>query len=189
MLLQGLELTSSTPAWAHRCEPLSSLCVHMRHPSQQKDSSHSLQEKHCVAQKLWSSWIVLLQGHQPFRMDSRCFSVSADELISNEPLCPTTKRFKSLQNLKCTDLKRTNTKSPLQLGKHCLATVAVLLDTEDSLAKLCRCPAVRCAQTSRMRPGNFYLPQISYVKMAEAKLSISAQTEHLKKPYPPESHN
>lgn len=95
----------------------------MSHPSQLNSSTHSLQEKHeSIAQKLWSSWMVLLKGHQPFRMDSRCFSVSADELISNESICSTTKRFKCPQSPKDTDLKKTNTKSPLQLGKHCLAT-------------------------------------------------------------------
>lgn len=149
----------------------------------------SLQEKQCVAQKLWSSWMVLLKGHQPFRMDSRCFSVSVDELISNELFCPTTKRFKHLQSPKFTDPKRTNTKSLFATEKALSGYCAVLLDTEDSSTKLCRCPAVRSAQTSRTRPGNFYLPQISYVKMAEAKPSISAQTEHLKMPYPSESHN
>lgn len=80
-------------------------------------------------------------------------------------------------------------REPFAIGKALPGYRAVLLDTEDSLAKLCKCPAVRCAQASRMRPGHFYLPQISYVKMAEVKPSISALTEHLKKPYPPESHN
>lgn len=97
------------------------LCPH--EPSKSARSTQSLQEKHCVAQKLWSSWMVLLKGHQPFRMDSRCFSVSVDEFISNEFFCPTTKRFKHLQSPKCIDLKRKNTKSLLQLRKHCLATV------------------------------------------------------------------
>lgn len=160
----------------------------MSHPSQQNSSTHSLQEKQCVAQKLWSSWMVLLKDHQLFRMNSRCLSSFSRWAYFQWVLLSSNKEIQMPTKPKMHRPQENRYKEPLATGKALPGYCAVLLDTEDFLAKLCRCPAVRRAQTSRMRPENFYLPQISYVKMAEAKPSISAQTEHLKKPYPPESH-
>lgn len=104
--------------------------------------------------------------------DWGCFLVSADMLTPVEPFCPTTKEIKKYTKPKMHRHQVNKYREPLAIGKVLPGYHAVLLDSEASLAKLHRCPQIKCAQTSRKRPGHFYLLQISYLKTAEAKLSI-----------------
>lgn len=131
-------------------------------------------------------------------IDGGCFLVSADRLTLNGPFCPTTKEIKTSTKPKMLRHQVNKYREPLATGKVLPSYHTVLLDSEASLAKLHRCPQIKCAQTIRKRPGHFYLLQISSLKTAEAKLSISAQislkktqhhSEHLKQPNSTESHN
>lgn len=108
-------------------------------------------------------------------MDRGCFSVSPDGLIPNEPFCPTAQEIKKPRKTKMHRTQVNKYRETLATGKALPGYHAVLLDSEASLAKLHRCPQIRHAQTSRKRPGHFYLTRISYLKTAEAKPSISAQ--------------
>lgn len=134
-------------------------------------------------------------------MDRGHFSISTDGLIPSEPFYPTTRQIKKPTKTKL-QRPRVN-REPLATGKALPRYHLMLLDSEAFLAQLCRCRqircALRCAQTSRRRPGHLYLPQISYLKTAEAQPLMSAQTtlkkktqhhsEHPKWLNPTESHN
>ena len=87
--------------------------------------------------------MVLLKGHQHFRMDGGCFSASADGLIPNKPFCPTTKEIKKPTKPKMHRPQVNKYREPLATGKALPSYHAVLLDSEASLAKLRRCPQVR----------------------------------------------
>lgn len=131
-------------------------------------------------------------------MNGGCFLISADRITLNEPFCPTTKETIKSTKPKMLRHQVNKHREPPAIGKVLPGYHAVLLDSEASLAKLHRCPQIKCAQTIRKRPGHFCLFQISSLKTAEAKLSISAQislkktqhhSEHLKQPNSTESHN